>query len=121
MTTMTDYTNPQLAQAVRMASEALGEIADLLDGHRHSDVSKTMSKAINEANALDEFRVASESKGLSRAEASAAMRKHGVSPRAMGGWVSHHWITHDKAADRRWLTRAGDARVKALRELIRQG
>jgi hypothetical protein len=84
-------------------------------------VSKAISKAINEANTLDEFRVASESKGLSRAEASAVMRKHGVSPRAMVGWVSHHWITHDKEADRRWLTRAGDARVKALRELIRQG
>lgn len=37
--------------------------------------------------------------GCQRGEASTTTRKHGVSPRAMS-WVSHHWSTHGKAADR---------------------
>jgi hypothetical protein len=53
---------------------------------------------------LHEFDVPPE-QGLSRAQASAALKKHGLDPRSFGSWVQRGYLAHKE--DRRWLTDKG--------------
>jgi hypothetical protein len=57
-----------------------------------------------QAATLHEFDVPPE-QGLTRAQASAAFRKHGLDPRAMGFWVRAGYLARE--GDRRWLTDKG--------------
>ena len=53
---------------------------------------------------LHEFPMSPE-QGLSRAQASAAFKKHGLNPRAFGSWVNSGYLARE--GDRRWLTSKG--------------
>jgi hypothetical protein len=53
---------------------------------------------------LHEFPTSPE-QGLSRAEASAAFKKHGLNPRSFGSWVNGGYLARE--GDRRWLTSKG--------------
>jgi hypothetical protein len=57
-----------------------------------------------EVAALYEFPMSPE-QGLSRAQASAAFKKHGLNPRAFGSWVRSGYLARE--GDRRWLTSKG--------------
>jgi len=57
-----------------------------------------------EAATLYEFDVQPEH-GLSRAQASAAFKKHGLNPRSFGSWVQGGYLARNE--DRRWLTSKG--------------
>jgi hypothetical protein len=57
-----------------------------------------------QAATLREFDVPPE-QGLSRAQASAAFKKHGLDPRAFGFWVRGGYLARE--GDRRWLTAKG--------------
>ena len=62
------------------------------------------TRMTREVATLNEFPMSSE-QGLSRAQASAAFKKHGLNPRAFGLWVRSGYLARE--GDRRWLTSKG--------------
>lgn len=88
-----------LAAAYRQVSRAYAELAVALEGNEPGD-----DKVAREIAVMLEFdRPAS--RGLNRAEASLAFRRHGFSPRAMGSWIRHGYVTRD--GDRRYMSEKG--------------
>jgi hypothetical protein len=88
-----------LAAAYRQVSRAYAELAVALEGNEPGD-----DKVAREIAVMLEFdRPAS--RGLNRAEASLAFRRHGFSPRAMGSWIRHGYVTRD--GDRRYMSDKG--------------
>jgi hypothetical protein len=95
--------NKELAAALRRAGEALTQAAAILDS-LPADAKEGLSLTERWIATLKRFDVTHE-EGLSRAEASAAFRDNGLSPRAAGSWTRHGWIARE--GDRRWLTDKG--------------
>ena len=67
-----------------------------------------LADALGEPKAPEEKRVLEvlrewDVRGLTRAEASALLRKHGFAPQAAGGWVRGNWI-ESRADGKRYLT-----------------
>ena len=89
-----------IATALRQVSRSIADVADLLDGNIPGD----SDRVAREAATLYEFDVPPE-QGLSRAQASAAFKKHGLNPRSFGSWVQGGYLARD--GDRRWLTDDG--------------
>ena len=85
------------AAALRKIAHGLTDLARALEGGGEGEDSR-------KAAALLRFDVPPE-RGLSRAEASAALRDNGLSPSMSGFWARTGLIAHD--GDRRWLTPAG--------------
>jgi PIN like domain len=65
---------------------------------------KQQDQVAREVATLYEFPMSPE-QGLSRAQASAAFKKHGLNPRAFGSWVRSGYLARE--GDRRWLTSKG--------------
>lgn len=97
---MTSDNSKAIAEALRQAARSLALAADLIDGN----VAGTSDKQAREAAVLREFDV-KPSAGLSRAQASAAFKRHGIDPRACGSWVQGGYIA--RQGDCRWLTEKG--------------
>ena len=95
-----DDNRTAIAEALRHVSRGIADIADLLDGNIPGD----SGRVAREAATLYEFDVPPE-QGLSRAQASAAFKKHGLNPRSFGSWVQGGYLARD--GDRRWLTDDG--------------
>jgi hypothetical protein len=89
-----------IAAALRQVSRSIADVADLLDGNIPGD----SDRVAREAATLYEFDVPPE-QGLSRVQASAAFKKHGLNPRSFGSWVQGGYLARD--GDRRWLTDVG--------------
>ena len=89
-----------IAAALRQVSRSIADVADLLDGNIPGD----SDRVAREAATLYEFDVSPE-QGLSRVQASAAFKKHGLNPRSFGSWVQGGYLARD--GDRRWLTDYG--------------
>jgi hypothetical protein len=89
-----------IAAALRQISRGIADVADLLDGN----ISGDSDRVAREAAALYEFPMAP-APGLSRAQASAAFKKHGLNPRAFGSWVQGGYLA--RKDDERWLTKKG--------------
>jgi hypothetical protein len=62
------------------------------------------SKLQREIAAMKEFDVPAD-KGLTREEASEALTRHAINPRAFGSWVRHGWVI--RSGDRRYLSPEG--------------
>ena len=67
-----------------------------------------LADALGEPKAPEEKRVLEvlrewDVRGLTRAEASALLRKHGFAPQAAGGWARGNWI-ESRADGKRYLT-----------------
>ena len=67
-----------------------------------------LADALGEPRAPEEKRVLEvlrewDVRGLTRAEASALLRKHGFAPQAAGGWARGNWI-ESRADGKRYLT-----------------
>ena len=92
--------NAAMAAALRQISRSIADIADLIDGNIPGD----SDRVAREVATLYEFDVPP-TQGLSRAEASAAFKKHGLNPRAFGSWVQGGYLARN--GDRRWLTEDG--------------
>jgi hypothetical protein len=88
-----------IAAGLRQVSRSIAELAALLDGNVPSD-----DLYERQAAALREFDVPPE-RGLSRAEASAAFKKHGLDPRSSGSWIQGRYLI--RKDDRRWLAPKG--------------
>jgi hypothetical protein len=95
-----DVTSAAIAAALRQVSRSLFDLADLLDGNIPGD-SGLIARHVA---TLREFDVPPE-RGLSRAQASAVFKKHGLDPRSFGSWVQHGYLARED--DRRWLTEPG--------------
>ncbi len=89
-----------IATALRQVSRSIADIADLLDGNIPGD----SDLVARQAATLYEFDVPPE-QGLSRVQASAAFKRHGLNPRSFGSWVQGGYLARD--GDRRWLTDHG--------------
>jgi len=88
-----------IVAVLRQVSRNIAELAALLDGNVPGD-----DLAVRQAAALREFDVPPE-RGLSRAEASAAFKKHGLDPRSSGSWIQGRYLMRE--GDRRWLAPRG--------------
>jgi hypothetical protein len=88
-----------VAAALRQVSRSIAELAAALDGNVPGD-----DLAVRQAAALREFDVLPE-RGLSRAEASAAFKRHGLDPRSSGSWIQGGYLMRE--GDRRWLASKG--------------
>ena len=88
-----------IAAGLRQVSRSLADLAALLDGNVPGD-----DLAARQTEALREFDVPPE-RGLSRAEASAAFKKHGLDPRSSGSWIQGRYLMRED--DRRWLAPRG--------------
>ena len=62
------------------------------------------SKLQREIAAMKEFDVPAD-KGLTRVQASEALKRHGINPKAFGPWVRHGWVIRN--GDRRYLSPKG--------------
>jgi hypothetical protein len=89
----------------RQISRSFADLAGLLDGNIRGD----SDLAAREAAALREFPMYP-AQGLSRAQASAAFKKHGLNPRGIGTWIQYGYLDH--ADDQRWLTAKGRERAE---------
>jgi CHAT domain/TIR domain len=63
-----------------------------------------ISKLQREIAAMNEFDVPAD-KGLTRVQASEALKRHGINPKAFGSWVRHGWVIRN--GDRRYLSPKG--------------
>jgi hypothetical protein len=88
-----------IAAGLRQVSRSIAELAALLDGNVPGDDLQE-----RQAAALREFDVPPD-RGLSRAEASAAFKKHGLDPRSSGSWIQGRYLARED--DRRWLAPKG--------------
>ena len=86
----------EMAAALRKIAGGLADLAGALEGGGDEDSKK--------ASALARFGVPPED-GLTRAQASAALRENGLSPRLFGFWVRTGLVARED--DRRWLTAKG--------------
>lgn len=87
-----------LATALRLVSKGFAEAAAAIEDNSPDD------KLDREIAAMKEFDV-SVSQGLTRAQASEALRRHGIDPRAFGSWVRHGWVI--RKGDKRYLSPKG--------------
>jgi hypothetical protein len=87
-----------LRAALRLVSKGFSEAAAALEDDSTDD------KLKREVAAMKEFDV-SASAGLTRAQASEALRRHGIDPRAFGSWVRHGWVI--RKGDQRYLSPKG--------------
>lgn len=86
----------EAAAALRKIAGGLADLARALEDSDDEDSRK--------AAALARFKVPPEN-GLSRAQASTALRENGLSPRLFGFWVRAGLVARE--GDRRWLTEKG--------------
>jgi hypothetical protein len=73
----------ELASAIRQIARGLDSLADAIDGK--SDQSPGAARELAILREWGE-------RGLTRAEASALFRKHGLAPQTAGGWARGDWI-----------------------------
>jgi hypothetical protein len=83
----------ELASAIRQIARGLDALADAVDGKADQPA---------EARELAILREWGE-RGLTRAEASALFRKHGLAPQTAGGWARGDWI-ESRDDGRRYIT-----------------
>jgi hypothetical protein len=83
---------PEVSVALRQIARGFDALADALGE----------SKAPEQMRVLEVLREWGE-RGLTRAEASELVRKHGFAPQATGGWVRGNWI-ESRADGKRYLT-----------------
>jgi hypothetical protein len=93
-----------LAAAIRKIAGGLADLAGALDDNG--------DEAIRKAAALARFDVPPEN-GLTRRQASAVLREHGLAPQYSAVWSSSGLIDYDPDNDRRWLTDEGRAWIRA--------
>lgn len=82
----------QIAAALRQIGRGFYALAEAVAG-------ETTAEGARELAILREWG----DRGLSRAEASALFRKHGMAPQAAGGWARGEWI-ESREDGRRYLT-----------------
>lgn len=82
----------QIAAALRQIGRGFHALADAIAG-------ETAAEGARELAILRDWG----DRGLSRAEASALFRKHGMAPQAAGGWTRGEWI-ESRDDGRRYLT-----------------
>ena len=82
----------EVSAALRQIARGFDALADAL----------AEPKAPEQKRVLEVLREWGE-RGLTRAEASAMLRKHGFAPQAAGGWVRGNWI-ESRADGKRYLT-----------------
>jgi hypothetical protein len=87
-----------LGTALRLISRGFSEAAAAIEDSSADD------KIDREIAAMKEFDVPA-SAGLTRAQASEALRRHGIDPRAFGSWVRHGWVIRE--GDQRYLSPKG--------------
>jgi hypothetical protein len=87
-----------LAAALRLVGKGFIDAAAALEDGSHDD------KLGREIAAMKEFDLTA-SEGLTRAQASQALKRYGIDPRAFGSWVRHDWVIRD--GDRRYLSPKG--------------
>lgn len=97
-----------LAAAIRKIAGGLADLAGALDDNGDDE-------AIRKAAALARFDVLPEN-GLTRPQASAVLREHGLAPQYSGVWSNSGLIAYDPDNDRRWLTDEGRAWIRAHAE-----
>ena len=88
-----------IATALRQVSRSIADVADLLDGNIPGD----SDRVAREAATRTSRRPAEQ--GLSRAQASAAFKKHGLDPRSFGSWDQGGYLARE--GDGRWLSEDG--------------
>jgi hypothetical protein len=88
-----------IAAALRRIAHGFADLATALENSTPG-----ADEESRKAAALRRFDVPPE-QGLSRANASAALRENGLSPRLFGFWVRAGLVTRE--GDRRWLTGPG--------------
>jgi hypothetical protein len=84
----------ELASAIRQIARGVHALADAIDGK-----SSQPAEAARELTILREWG----ERGLTRAEASALFRKHGLAPQTTGGWARGDWI-ESRDDGRRYIT-----------------
>ncbi|MGD0455870.1 MAG: hypothetical protein ABSB69_19970 [Solirubrobacteraceae bacterium] len=96
-------TPEELAGAIRQIARGLHALADAVDGKS----GQPAAEAARELMIVREW----DGRGLTRAEASALFRKHGLAPQTAGGWARGDWIeSRDDGLrylterSRRWLS-----------------
>ena len=82
----------EVSAALRQIARGFDALADAL----------VEPKAPQEKRVLEVLREWGE-RGLTRAEASALLRKHGFAPQAAGGWVRGNWI-ESRADGKRYIS-----------------
>jgi hypothetical protein len=87
-----------LAAALRLISRGFAEAAAAIEDGGTDD------KLDHEIAAMKEFDVPVD-QGLTRAQASEALRQNGIDPRAFGSWVRHGWVIRE--GDKRYLSPKG--------------
>ena len=87
-------TPDEIATAIRQIARGLETLADAIVGERRQGSVGTKELAI-----LREWG----ERGLTRAQASAVFRKHGLAPQTAGGWARGDWI-ETRQDGRRYLT-----------------
>ena len=87
-----------LASALRTIGKGFLDAAEAVEDSRGD------SKKDREIAAMKEFDVPP-NRGLHRAQASDALKRHGIDPRAFGSWVRHGWVIRED--DKRYLSPKG--------------
>jgi hypothetical protein len=87
-----------LAAALRLVSKGFADAAAAIEDGGTGD------KIDREIAAMREFDVSTD-QGLTRAQASEALKRHGIDPRAFGSWVRHGWVI--RKDDKRYLSAKG--------------
>jgi hypothetical protein len=109
-----DSNTKAIADKLRQVSRDISELADLIDGNIPGDRGRTA----REIAVLREFDV-KPSQGLSREQASAVFKRHGLNPRSFGSWVQGGYLA--RKGDRRWLTDPGrDWADRKTKEIVAQ-
>jgi hypothetical protein len=95
-----DTNTTAIADKLRDISRSISELAALIDGNIPGD----RDLVTRQIAVMREFDV-KPSQGLSRVQASAAFKKHGLDPRSFGSWVQGGYMARE--GERRWLTDYG--------------
>lgn len=90
-----------LAAALRLISRGFAEAAAAIEDGGTDD---KLDKLGHEIAAMKEFDVPVD-QGLTREQASEALRRNGIDPRAFGSWVRHGWVIRE--GDKRYLSPKG--------------
>jgi hypothetical protein len=102
-----DTNNKAIAEKLRDVSRSISELAALIDGNIPGD----NDLVARQIATMREFDV-KPGQGLSRVQASAAFKKHGLDPRSFGSWVQGGYMT--RRGDRRWLTDKGREWIESV-------